>query len=170
MSASGTTATNATELQKKNAKTLLIPSHPKALIHALCLWIGWGKRLFFYSSSHLIRWSFSFERRDRRAQKKIHSYGKLKAVLVKIVSRTTYQKGEERKKKNEFLLRVIKFRRKKKNNKKNVVHLIDLIRKLCTPLESIDWKPVGHSFSIWVYILFSWSESLFMKYVKCMCV
>lgn len=59
---------------------------------------------------------------------------KLKAVLVKILSRTTYQIF-----KTEFL--VISDKNSTYNKEKE--NLIVLIRKLCAPLKNIVWKPVG---------------------------
>lgn len=82
------------EVEKKTRQesTYTIASESSLVCSLLVLnWMR--KKVVFFRSfilTILIRLSFSFVRRSTSAQKKT-SYGQLKAVLVKIVSRTTYQ-------------------------------------------------------------------------------
>lgn len=94
------------EVEKKNTPRIYLYHRIRKLSSLLsaCIELDEKKVVFFRSFilTILIRLSFSFVRRSTSAQKKT-SYGQLKAVLVKIVSRTTYQISKKGKRIRFFL-------------------------------------------------------------------
>lgn len=100
--------------RKKNTPRIYLYKYIRKL-STHTLHVNWmRKKVVFFSFDS--RSSFSFEEIDGRTErkKKETSCSKLKAVLVKIVSRTTYQ---SKKGKRICVLQVIKIQEKKENLK-----------------------------------------------------